>query len=183
MLPSPTRSSRLHAPCPRASSRFTPRTFIGDSAMFSSTERCGNRLKLWNTKPIRLRIRFSSRPLLDGAWMSTPSTVQRARLDLLEPVDRPDQRRLAGAGRAADDDHLALLDLGVDVGKRVVSAVPLVHVREHDHSNSSPVGSGRSSSARAVLTAAGWSARAAGARDALLEPVRQPRSSVKQTTK
>ena len=45
---------------------------MGDSMMFSSTDRCGNRLKLWNTKPMRLRSRFSAL-LLMGAWMSWPS--------------------------------------------------------------------------------------------------------------
>ncbi len=81
----------------RASSRFTPRTRMGDMAMFSSTERCGNRLKDWNTKPMRLRMRFSSRAVLPGAWMSNPSTVSwpelisssrltvRIRVDLPEP--------------------------------------------------------------------------------------------------
>ena len=55
-------------------------------------------------------------------------TASVARLDLLQPVDGADQRRLARARRAADHDDLALLDLGVDVDERVVVAVPLVHV-------------------------------------------------------
>ena len=42
---------------------------IGDSITLSSADRCGNRLKLWNTKPMRLRSWFSSL-LLIGAWTS-----------------------------------------------------------------------------------------------------------------
>ncbi len=38
----------------------TPFTRIGDIDTFSTTERCGKRLKFWNTKPIRLRSRLSS---------------------------------------------------------------------------------------------------------------------------
>ena len=71
LFDSPTRSSS----CPAlafASARFTPSTRIGDSMMFSSTDRCGNRLKLWNTKPMRLRSLFSA-ALPMGAWMSWPS--------------------------------------------------------------------------------------------------------------
>ncbi len=52
------------APSCTASSRLTPRTWIGASMRFSSTVRCGKRLKFWNTMPIsarRFRISFSLR--------------------------------------------------------------------------------------------------------------------------
>jgi len=54
------------------------------------------------------------------------------RLDLLE--EQLDQRRLAGAGRANDEDELALLDHecnGIERGD--VRLVDLGHVLEHDH--------------------------------------------------
>ena len=38
-----------------ASARFSRRTRIGASVMLSSTDMCGNRLKLWNTMPISAR--------------------------------------------------------------------------------------------------------------------------------
>ena len=40
-----------------------------------------------------------------------------ALLERLERVDALDQRRLARARRAADDDHLALVDVGRAVGR------------------------------------------------------------------
>jgi hypothetical protein len=36
---------------------------MGASMMFSAADRCGNRLKLWNTKPTWLRKRFTSSDL------------------------------------------------------------------------------------------------------------------------
>ena len=51
-----------------------------------------------------------------------------ALLERLERVDDLDQRRLAGPGRAADDDHLALLDVGRAVGQHLEAAVPLGYV-------------------------------------------------------
>ena len=112
---SPTRSSSVIA-FSRATSRFTPLTLIGESMTLSSAERCGNRLKLWNTKPMRLRRRLSSRAAHRRVHV-LPVEGDRAGLDLLQPVDGADQRRLAGAGRAADHDHLAARDLGVDVDR------------------------------------------------------------------
>ena len=86
---------------------FTPFTLIGDSMTLSSAERCGNRLKLWNTKPMRLRRWFSSAPLIGACdapgrrrgcvpdWISSSRFTVRISVDLPEP------------GRAADHDDLA----------------------------------------------------------------------------
>src|SRR5581483_1792754 len=77
-----------------ASARDRPRTFIGASMQFSTTERCGNRLKLWNTIPISRRILLLS---VIRSVSSTPSTmirppscfsirlIQRISVDLPEP--------------------------------------------------------------------------------------------------
>jgi hypothetical protein len=62
---------------------------------------------------------------------SMPSTTI-ALLVFLQPVDAADHRRLAGAGRPADDDALAAHDLEVDVAQHVEIAVPLVHVLDLD---------------------------------------------------
>ena len=56
----------------------------------------------------------------------------RAPLMLLEAVDAPDQRRLAGARRAADDDPLSTPDRQVDVAQRVKASVPFVDADEVD---------------------------------------------------
>jgi hypothetical protein len=57
-------------------------------------------------------------------------------LVLLEPVDRADEGRLAGARRAEDDDHLArrqtICDGQVDAAQHVELAEPLVHVAADD---------------------------------------------------
>ena len=49
-----------------------------------------------------------------------------------EAVDAADERRFAGAGRAADDEALAFADVEVDVFQRVVFAVPLVEAVDGD---------------------------------------------------
>ena len=55
-----------------------------------------------------------------------------AALVLLQPVDRPDEGRLARAGRAEDDQHLARLDGQVDATQDVQLAEPLVDVAADD---------------------------------------------------
>src|SRR5208337_477439 len=50
----------------------------------------------------------------------------RAALMLLEAVDAPDQRRLAGPRRTADDDSLSATDRQIDVAQRVKVSVPLM---------------------------------------------------------
>ena len=51
-----------------------------------------------------------------------------ARIDGLEAVDSAAQRRLAGSGRADDDEDLSPIDLKVDVLQDVQGAVVLVDV-------------------------------------------------------
>ena len=63
--------------------------------MFSSVERCGNRLKLWKTKPMWLRSRLSSRRLI-GAWTLRPSKriapelISSSRFTVRISVDLPE---------------------------------------------------------------------------------------------
>src|SRR5215207_5242425 len=56
---SPTRA-RSPSAVTTATSRRSPRTWIGASVMFSSAVRCGQRLKRWKTKPISARWRATS---------------------------------------------------------------------------------------------------------------------------
>ncbi len=88
------------------------RTQIGASVQFSSTVRCGNRLKCWNTMPTSRRI---SSIFFRSSTSSMPSTRMRALLVALQPVDAADHGGLARAGRAADDDALAAHHLEIDV--------------------------------------------------------------------
>ena len=85
-------------------------------------------MKLWNTKPMRLRRWLSSEPRI-FAWTFLPSKRSVPDCDLLQPVDGADQRRLAGPGRAAHHDDLAARDLGVDVDERMVRPILLIDVR------------------------------------------------------
>jgi hypothetical protein len=55
-----------------------------------------------------------------------------AALVLLEPVDRADEGRLAGARGTEDDDDLALLDVHADAAQDVELAEPLVDVAGDD---------------------------------------------------
>ena len=57
-----------------ASERFILRTWRGASVMLSTTDRCGNRLKLWNTIPVSRRISWMLRM---SRVSSTPSTTMR----------------------------------------------------------------------------------------------------------
>ena len=54
-------------------------------------------------------------------------------LMLFQAVDAADHRRLAGAGRAADDDLLPLLHPQADIFEHMKLAVPFVDVIELDH--------------------------------------------------
>src|SRR5512140_1203912 len=56
-----------------------------------------------------------------------------AALDLLEPVHRPDQRGLARARRAANNDHLAPAHGGVDVDEGAIVPIALLDTDELDH--------------------------------------------------
>lgn len=54
-------------------------------------------------------------------------------LNPLEPIDGPDQGRLARTGRTAHNHNLAAFHLGVDIGERLIAAIPFVDVAEFDH--------------------------------------------------
>ena len=69
----------------------------------------------------------------------------------LEGVDAADHRRLAGAGRAADDDPLAAADVSVMSLEDVEDAVPLVDVIEADR-RAAWAGGGAADGARGVLS-------------------------------
>ena len=56
-----------------------------------------------------------------------------AALMLLQPVDTANQRRLAGARRAADDDALAFMDSQVDVLQDMELAIPFMDRVHTDH--------------------------------------------------
>ena len=53
-------------------------------------------------------------------------------LVLLEPIDRPDERRLAGSGCAEDHHDLAGLDGQVDAAQHVERSEPLVDITADD---------------------------------------------------
>ena len=108
---------------------FMPRTLIGPSVTFSRIVLWAKRLKLWKTMPTSARRAASALPSC-GQRLAVEG--DRALVDGLEPVDRAAQRRLAGAGRADDDDDLAALDGEVDVLEHVQLAEPLVHAVEDD---------------------------------------------------
>src|SRR3954470_23627895 len=72
----------------------TLRTQIGASVQFSSTVRCGNRLKLWNTMPTSRRTsstrrRFGPSSMLSmtiwPSWNSSSAFMQRISVDLPDP--------------------------------------------------------------------------------------------------
>ena len=118
-----------------------PFTFTGASVMLSSTDMCGKRWNCWNTNPISGSQRRQALSGLDRLAVE----VDLARVDGLQPVDAAQHRRLAGARRPGDDDHLAARDAQVDaveddvVPERLadphqfdqipVSHVPLILVR------------------------------------------------------
>src|ERR1700761_5290404 len=86
--------SRYFIAAASASFCGTLRTQIGASVQFSSTVRCGNRLKLWNTMPTSRRTsstrrRFGPRSMpsttISPSWNSSSALMQRISVDLPEP--------------------------------------------------------------------------------------------------
>ncbi len=71
-------------------------------------------------------------PRFDGGTSLTtsPSIVERAVGDVLEPGDQAQQGRLAAARRADEDDELARLDVEVDALDDVDGAERLLDVGE-----------------------------------------------------
>ncbi len=94
----------VSSPPPRPRCLGILRTQIGASVRFSSTVRCGNRLKCWNTMPTSRR---TSSIFFDVVGQLGAVDDDAALLVLLEPVDAADHGRLAGARRPADHDALA----------------------------------------------------------------------------
>ena len=123
----PGRAARR--PRSSASALDLPRTLIGPSVTFSSIVLWAKRLNDWKTMPTSAA-QPGQRLALVGQRLAVEA--DRARVDRLQPVDRPAQRRLAGAGRADDHDDLAAVDLQVDVLQHVQVAEPLVDARQHD---------------------------------------------------
>ena len=87
------------------------RTLRGPSVMLSITRMCGNRLKAWNTMPIRRRIAVD---LDAGGGDLLVADEDPAGVDRLEQVDAAQERRLAAPRRADEADDLVLGDGQVD---------------------------------------------------------------------
>jgi hypothetical protein len=98
------------------------------SVRFSSTVRCGNRLNCWNTMPIS---RADHLDVLVSLVSSMPSTMIRP-LVLLEPVDAADQGRLAGPGRAADNNPFLDFHFQVNSLQDMKISEPFVHIQDFD---------------------------------------------------
>ena len=96
----------------RAAAGATPCACTGARQTLSIAVRCSNRQWNWNTMPT---LRRSSRSV--GVGVAAPPVerdavdVDRAGLERLEPGDRAQDRRLAGAGRSHQRDELAARDL------------------------------------------------------------------------
>ena len=135
----PARSRAMRrARAPRA--RAAAARGAGASMTFSSAVMCGNRLKSWNTMPTwRADARRSRAAAADGraavAGSRRPARRRSGspRLGHLEPVEAAQQRRLAGAGRADDADHLAAGDAQADALEHLERAERFVDVDRLDH--------------------------------------------------
>ena len=68
-----------------------------------------------------------------GVAHRNPVDGDRALLEWLQGVDALDERRLARAGRPANDDHFALLDLGRAIGQYLKVTVPLGNLVHRNH--------------------------------------------------
>ena len=65
----------------------------------------------------------------------TPPIFNSPAVTLSRPGDQAEQRGLAAAGRADEDDELAVLDLEVDAVEHLDGAEGLVHAGERDVSH------------------------------------------------
>ena len=143
----PVEQLHRRASRPRPSSCL--RTLIGPSVTFSRIVLWAKRLNDWNTMPTSARKRRERRALL-GQTRAVDRDA--CRVDRLEPVDRPAERRLARAARADHDDDLAAVDGRGDVLQDVQFAEVLVDVVEDDqgfhalHTNSTPAIEGQTHS-------------------------------------
>ncbi|CAB3922422.1 hypothetical protein LMG26841_05688 [Achromobacter dolens] len=98
--------SRYFMAVASASARGFFKTHIGPSVRFSSTVRCGNRLKCWNTMPTSLRmVSMCLRSLVSSVpstmmwpfWCSSSRLMQRIMVDLPEPDGPHTTMRSPGA--------------------------------------------------------------------------------------
>ena len=111
----PTRSSSESASS-SASRLLILRTLIGPRVTFCRIVLCAKRLNDWNTMP-DVRAQLGQRLALGGQRHAVDR--DGARVDGLQPVDRPAQRRLPGTGRADHDHHLAGRHVQLDVLEHV----------------------------------------------------------------
>ncbi len=128
------------------------RTQIGASVQFSSTVRCGNRLKDWNTMPTSRRMASSARRSSDSSMPSTtiwPSWCVSSRLMQRIMVDLPDPDGPQTTTRSPS------ATVQVDVAQHVQRAEPLVDLVQHDHRR----GVGAVGEAMAAFLAASWLSR------------------------
>ena len=91
-----------------------PRT-SSPKAAFSRTVRCGSRATLWNTMPIwRARTLAQLGGVQCRKILSFDKDLAEGRCD--QPVEEPDECRLAAAGQAHDAEDLSSPDLDAGVG-------------------------------------------------------------------
>jgi hypothetical protein len=107
-----------------ATSGATPFTRIGDIDTFSTTE-----VLKYEADPAAQCIEFL-RP--HGGVNVLPVERNRSAVDLLESIDRADQRRFSRTGRPADDHDFAACHLRIDVLQDRVVAVALADLRKPD---------------------------------------------------
>ena len=90
---------------------------------------CGKRLNAWKTIPIFFRRALTS---IFAVRQALAVDDDLALLDVLEPVEAAQERRLAGAGRADQADDVVLLDVEVDLVQNLQCAEPLRDAAEVD---------------------------------------------------
>ena len=103
------------------------------NATFWWTFLLGSSRKSWNTQPIERRSAGTFQLRQPGQVLAGHVHLARARDLLLE--QQAQERRLAGAARADEEDELALLDVDVDPVERGPRArgVALGHLLQPDH--------------------------------------------------
>ena len=136
----PDPAQQLRGRAPATSARALPCAEIGASTTFSSTVRWPNRLKLWNTNPMCVRWRRMCRSDSSCSRLPDPPVADQLAVDAHEPavdllqvVDRAQQGRLAGPGRAEQHRHLAGAHGQVDAPQHLERAEALVHATQVDH--------------------------------------------------
>ena len=107
--------------------RFSPLTLTGASITFSTAVMCGNRLKRWNTMPIRdrwramsLSLRTCSLPLRSSIADQLTPDPDPATGQGLHLVDQPQEGGLARAAGAEQADHFPGVHRQVDAFEDLV---------------------------------------------------------------